>query len=161
NRRVVDFARREKMLAEMEETQDRISLLEKLVTNWQDGAVKLWLTKTLLEIRREFLLPILPDVVMKPVIVTGERAEDLIAYTLSSPLSDVKLMVVALRHPHGLLGDDILRVAEDGWKDTWLEIDGITGDAFDLLLDREISLEEIIAPGKLLARFPVAVIRYS
>jgi (1->4)-alpha-D-glucan 1-alpha-D-glucosylmutase len=52
NRAPVDYGRRRELLAEITSARDRAALLKRLLSNWQDGAIKLFVTHVALEARR-------------------------------------------------------------------------------------------------------------
>lgn len=53
NRRPVDFPRRKKLLSQLRRHLDPLALCQELLTNYQDGRIKMWVTMRCLEFRRE------------------------------------------------------------------------------------------------------------
>jgi (1->4)-alpha-D-glucan 1-alpha-D-glucosylmutase len=83
NRRAVDYAIRAKLLTEIEErAQNRDGADEfrkEIITNWQDGRIKLYIIWSVLNLRR--LNPLLfQEGSFEPLKVEGKRANNVIAY---------------------------------------------------------------------------------
>ncbi|MDB5491819.1 MAG: maltooligosyl trehalose synthase, partial [Micavibrio sp.] len=94
NRRPVDFERGRELLGVINARKDHPALLQYLLSEWRNGAIKLWLTQTLLQIRRDFLSE---DIQISPVPVQGPGRDRVLAYTLSGPQSAGEILVVCAR----------------------------------------------------------------
>jgi (1->4)-alpha-D-glucan 1-alpha-D-glucosylmutase len=81
NRRPVDFRSRLKMLENLnaEESNDRLALLERLLSNWQDGRIKLYLIMKALHFRRAHQEIFLKGAYI-PLGATGAKARNLCAF---------------------------------------------------------------------------------
>jgi (1->4)-alpha-D-glucan 1-alpha-D-glucosylmutase len=81
NRRPVDYKRREKFLAEIEEEShgSPARFISDLLLNWRDGRVKLYLTWKILNLRRRNSSLFL-DGEFLPLKTAGKRSHNLIAY---------------------------------------------------------------------------------
>lgn len=80
NRRPVDFPRRVRLLAELsrQEKTGREALLSRLVSHWQDGRLKLYVTSRALNLRRARQELFLQGDYL-PLTVRGERREHVVA----------------------------------------------------------------------------------
>ena len=95
NRRPVDYAWRERTLAELAARSDDPALPRELLAQWQDGRVKLWLTARLLALRtREEALFAQGRYV--PVRVRGAHRDAVCAYLRSDGTTHVLCVVPRL-----------------------------------------------------------------
>jgi (1->4)-alpha-D-glucan 1-alpha-D-glucosylmutase len=141
NRRPVDYATRERLLAE---SQAMPGMLE----NWRDGRVKLALTAALLAERRKHPL-LFADGGYAPLVVSGPKADQVCAFARTHEAS--ALLVIAARFPARLKADPDWAGTEVAWP----EIDPAS-PLRDLLTGRVI--ETASAPVRdLLGDMPVAV----
>jgi (1->4)-alpha-D-glucan 1-alpha-D-glucosylmutase len=81
NRRPVDFRARQRMLEELkhEQAENRERLIESLCTHWKDGRIKMYLTSTMLEFRRDHAALFARGSYL-PLRVEGQRAAHLFAF---------------------------------------------------------------------------------
>jgi (1->4)-alpha-D-glucan 1-alpha-D-glucosylmutase len=162
NRRPVDFALRENLLARMREEEassGRINFLERLFRDYQEGHIKLWLTESMLNFRRERR-----DVFRKgdyiPLRVRGSKEENLVAFARS--YRDEAVVVAAPR-----LACSLMRGAEQppiasAWNETTLDL----GPSFRGRPMRNVFTGEAVTPSngtallcrELFAHFPLAVL---
>lgn len=144
NRRAVDYAGQRAMLAELDGLSGD-ALWQRLCGSWRDGAVKMWLTRTLLQLR-----PVSGD--FTPLAVRGERAGHILAWRYGD------LFVVAPRAAGALppAEDGRLGIAPDAWGDTVIDFDG-RDRLHDRLCDRVIGGDDLL-PGRLLRDLPLAVL---
>ncbi len=70
NRRPVDFSSRKQMLSELRTNTEPANLTRELLTNYQDGRIKMWITMRALELRREY-----PQLFHKGTYVPLESSE--------------------------------------------------------------------------------------
>ena len=102
NRRPVDFAAREKLLAELDGAlaRDRRATIRRLLADWQDGGVKLALTMLILRYRRDHPA-LFSDGSYEPLDVTGADADRVCAFLRRQ--GDETLVVAVRRFParHG------------------------------------------------------------
>ncbi|MCO6415048.1 malto-oligosyltrehalose synthase [Siccirubricoccus sp. KC 17139] len=122
NRRPVDFAARQRLLAEMEEAlaQDRPGALRGMRESWSDGRLKLALTATLLAHRRT--QPALyAEGDYQPLTAEGDMAERICAFLRCR--GGEALLVAARRFPaRGEAAGGIrlaLPLAVTQWRDLW------------------------------------------
>lgn len=95
NRRPVDYALRRRLLDEIKRREEEPGFLKDLLERWQDGGVKLWLTRQLLKIRAEYFTgDDMPK--MQPL----EMGDGLIAYRLV--FAKAARLVILPRNPSGL-----------------------------------------------------------
>ncbi len=118
NRRPVDFARREVLLAEMAAADP--ARVAEMLERWPDGRIKLWLASRLLPLRRRSP-ELLRDGEYLPLVVDGEHAVRAVAFVRRS--GDAWLLALAPRLVTPLLGDDAsLRIAPERWGDTTVRV---------------------------------------
>jgi (1->4)-alpha-D-glucan 1-alpha-D-glucosylmutase len=110
NRRPVDYNMRREMLAGLTNVTP-----EKLLENWPDGRIKLFLTATLLRFRRDH-----PDLFLKgsyvPLAVRGTHAESCVAFAREH--GDQRLVVIAPR----LSSRVGFPATGERWQDTTIEL---------------------------------------
>jgi (1->4)-alpha-D-glucan 1-alpha-D-glucosylmutase len=121
--------------------------------NWRDGAIKLWLTKILLNIRHEYF-GVENLLRMTCLQLSGKRAENAMAYRIVS--HDKTLIITFPRHCGLLFSSEYnaLHVPPGYWENTKIE-QKITG--FNLITKQPVNNSDLLAD--LLNKFPVAVIR--
>jgi (1->4)-alpha-D-glucan 1-alpha-D-glucosylmutase len=110
NRRPVDYARRDRLLAETGEAlaADRPVAMVEMWENWRDGRIKLAMTAVLLEARRRY--PVLfSDGGYEPVTVTGRDADRICAFVRTN--GESALLVIAARFPTRTM-------AASAWEET-------------------------------------------
>jgi (1->4)-alpha-D-glucan 1-alpha-D-glucosylmutase len=136
NRRPVDYALRQRLLAEL----DRLSP-EEIWERRDDGLPKLWTLRQALAARREQSAAFGPQSAYTPLAATGERAPHLVAF-----MRGESVITLAPRLVIGLGGD---------WRDTTIELpegqwrNTLTGDTFN---------GGALALADALRRFPVALL---
>lgn len=150
NRRPVDFDARVRLLGEVLTAlcQDRRGTMRRLIENWRDGAIKLAMTATLLNFRREHEA-LFRDGRYEPVLAEGPAAERVCAFVRRHEGNAVFTAVSPFPGQSGL-----------GWRDTVLKLpedfqgsqcqDVLTGVVFE-------RGEGAPAAERLFADLPVAV----
>jgi (1->4)-alpha-D-glucan 1-alpha-D-glucosylmutase len=160
NRRPVDYALRRRTLRELDrrvEADGRRKLSEDLLEGWRDGAIKLYVTTTLLRLRRE-----MPTLFLhgdyRPLRLEGDRAEDAVAFARGE---DDDLVVVIV--PSRAL--DVVRFGARGWASTFVTGPAgvLTGSFEELFTGEPVEMERAgtdprVPLGPILDRFPVAVL---
>jgi (1->4)-alpha-D-glucan 1-alpha-D-glucosylmutase len=156
NRRPVDYAYRQRLLAEMEDATGA-----GLLSAWSDGRVKLWLMARLLALRRH-RAAWFERAGYLPVAVHGAHATRTCAYVRKGEgalllVAVPRLWMSIVREPgQWPLGPDV-------WGDTGLAVPGnagawrnaLTGERIDATQAENIAR---LAMGDVLATFPVAVL---
>jgi (1->4)-alpha-D-glucan 1-alpha-D-glucosylmutase len=117
NRRAVDFARADALLATLETREPSLELCRELLDEWTDGRLKLWLTHRALQLRgRE------PEVFRHgsylPLVVEGKQCEHVVAFMRRHEQREVLVAVPRLSFTM-MDGDPRLPGGED-WADTCL-----------------------------------------
>lgn len=138
NRRKVDYKaiRTLSESVKKDEAQiSRVEFLKQLVKNWKTGAIKLWLTRTLLHIRQD---NIDTDMRLRPVEITGKQSAGILAYQIGP------LTVVTCR-----LGAD----------EETVQINLPPGTYLNLLDETTHDTGGRLSAADLLAHFPVAVLK--
>ncbi len=158
NRRAVDFEIFKKILR----CSGQASFMEDRL-HWKTGEIKLWMTKRLLEIRRNHLLPE-HDLKLEALPADGPDTANIIAYDLVREHNVKKGIMVAIatnagRLPVGVLPEE-LRIPPNAWSGSVIAVPERMEQqrVVDLITGREFICEG----GKLSAayvfqEFPVAV----
>jgi (1->4)-alpha-D-glucan 1-alpha-D-glucosylmutase len=160
NRRPVDYARRERLLAEVSGLTDG----SRLVADPSDGAVKLFVTHKLLDLRRR-LPGLFADGDYQPLQVIGSRADHVVAFRRQHPETAEAVIVVAPRLIAGLkAGREGAPVGGEVWSDTRICVEADRGVRFaSVFTGAEIEPEEreegtTVSLAEAHATFPVAVL---
>ncbi|MEW5756783.1 MAG: hypothetical protein AB1810_10810 [Pseudomonadota bacterium] len=172
NRRPVDYAVRDRMLADMEQYHSQISQeqlsahLRGLVATIADGRAKLYVTWRLLRARRHW-----PRVFQagtyQPFEAVGARANHLISFARSS--DDFSFITVAPRWISRLVSaDDGLPLGEAVWSGTAIDvpqlavgargINMLTGETVEVVSRASVPALPVEV---LLGTFPVALLRFD
>ncbi len=126
NRRPVDYSRRVAFLKliEREASRDRESLFRRLLETWSDGGIKLFVTWSLLNLRKQ-----LPDLFQKgaylPLPVEWEESEQAVGFFRSH--QDHELLVAVGLRVRGRLGEDSLGVDPRRWEQRTLPLPAGSG----------------------------------
>lgn len=114
NRRPVDFPQRIGLLDRIIHGSSRNpkELFTRLLDEWQSGAIKLFVTWSLLKVRKNY-----PDLFLKGsyLPLPGEWEESMSSVGFFRTHEEVELLVVVPVRVRGLLGEDSLRVDPDRW----------------------------------------------
>jgi len=163
NRRRVDFVHRRQLLAEVRALADAPPeqwprRLEPLVTNMDDGRIKLYALWQGLALRARWP-EVFRDGDYLPLVVRGERADHVCAFARRHRGGTVLALVPRL--PARLLGDrHMLPQGPEVWGDTALQLPReLAGLTWRNVLTGEIHVaDQAPALGRLLACFPVALL---
>jgi (1->4)-alpha-D-glucan 1-alpha-D-glucosylmutase len=164
NRRPVDFNARRSLLAGLLERtkrpQDRAALAGELMAGWTDGRIKLYVTHTGLEFRREH-----PELFREaeyiPLEPRGPHAEHLFGFARRS---GPRLVAVVVPRLSATLHRSTGRLPSDAevWTDTRLATPGdlLAGTFRNVFTGREIdsSQDDSLPVARLLDGFPVAIL---
>ncbi len=159
NRTPVDFTRRRDLLERLlsEERQGVPALVCDLVENWQDGRIKLFLTRRALRARADH-----PAVFSSgrytPLHALGSRRHHIIAFARDG--IEASVIVAVPRWTYRLTRGATLLPAESAWEDTVLAMpESPAREWQDVFTGRAVRLE---SPGILLSRlfrdFPAAML---
>ncbi len=158
NRRPVNFDRRIWFLQDMKEKSkvDILKLIEDLLSNKEDGRIKLFLTHRVLQARKEYL-----DVFLKgdyqPLQVSGKFSEHLVAFSRS--FKGKTAIAVAPRFFTKLVESGESPLGERVWADTQLQLpSGALSTWRNAITEQAISGGEAIAIAQILEHFPVALL---
>lgn len=117
NRRAVDYERRASLLAELERlaaASDRPALCRALLTSWEDGRVKLFLTREALAFRRA-RRRLFGEGGYLPLEISGTRAANLFAFARHR--QDEWALVIIPRLLTGLVAEGVPPLGEPVWGD--------------------------------------------
>ncbi len=162
NRRPVDYESRIRMLEELdayEEGHGRAALLEKLCTEWEGGAVKLWLTRMLLGVFNTEFSGSHEGLRVRPVALEGDGAGDFLAYFMENDISQI--LVTCPRFLSGVFPEKFGRLSVDVHTNIMFS----SGDFhshenfYDFVNKREITLSSFLLNSEM-SSFPVSVIKF-
>jgi (1->4)-alpha-D-glucan 1-alpha-D-glucosylmutase len=155
NRRPVDYASRQKLLAAMlKRARDRPSLVRSLLETAEDGRVKLYLSQRLLCLRRErqslFVGASYAPVRGHPHLAAFARTADGATLVVAAPIQIATLLRGAMTLPMG----------PDVWRDQRLPVPGPIGTTYvNLFTDQRLTSEDAgLKVADVLSDFPVAAL---
>jgi (1->4)-alpha-D-glucan 1-alpha-D-glucosylmutase len=163
NRRPVDFASTTRLLAQLKKRGARspASLLQELITHWQDGRIKLYLTAKALNLRKEH-----PEIFLDgdylPLRGHGPAEEHVVAYARRR--GPAWALVAVPRLVAGLCAPDEAPLGQEVWGDTgvvlprrapqsWHNV--LTGETLDAARSPRAM---ILSLAEVLRSFPVALL---
>lgn len=158
NRAPVDYSTRRALLDQMEALladsagAEAGTAVSEMLTNWQDGRIKLYVTARALRLRKQ-LAPVFLDGEYVPLAAEGERKDHVVAF--ARILGDQNVVVVAPRLVAGLIrGETRLPLGSQAWGQSALALpQNLAGRKFRNILTQE-EIEPSRADGA--ARLPLA-----
>jgi (1->4)-alpha-D-glucan 1-alpha-D-glucosylmutase len=123
NRRPVDFQKRAHLLAELAaaEHADRLALIEHMLLHWQDGRVKMYLTRKALEFRRLRNALFLEGEYI-PLHPTGKKGENVCAFLRRK--EDGWVLVAAPLHTTELVDPGHMPIGQPVWGSSGVPLPG-------------------------------------
>ncbi len=151
NRRPVDYPARMRLLDSISAdlARDRAGIMRRLLTEWQDGSIKLALIATLLGLRRE-RPALFDDGTYEPLTADGEGADQIVAFHRRD--GDQAMLAAAARFPGR-------REAAPDWRGTSIASGG--GAWTDVLTGRRHDASDALQAASLFADLPIAVLIVS
>ena len=163
NRRPVDFAVRQQMLAGLEaraNESDFASLCRELVSHWQDGRIKMWATLRTLRFRREHA-ELFHAGTYLPLQASGSRHEHVCAFARVREASDQMAVVAVPRLSYTLTRGAQSPPLGEVWGDTELVLPRSSSSHFlNVLTGQVLRLgpNRSLLCSELFAGFPVALL---
>lgn len=156
NRRPVDFAARQRALAELRKAADLAGLCRDLLEHMDDGRAKLYVTFRVLELRRE-RGALFRCGQYVPLEVLGQKAEHVCAFARVHEGGAV--IVVAPRLVVGLAGGKERHAIGEIWGDTRVVLPAEIGTAFrNCFTGEQVHADGALPVAEVLRDFPVAVL---
>lgn len=154
NRRPVDYARRQELLSDLNDSQPSADRARRLLETIETGQAKLLLHQAALRLRRSHP-GLLAEGDYVPLQASGSKADHVFAFLRQSTGKSV--LVVVPRLPAGLIDErEGWPVGPSVWGDTHLQLPGPDLSFRDLLTGQELPAEQTRLPvGRLLEHFPV------
>ena len=158
NRRPVDFSNR---LALLTEIQDRINtdvlgLIQELIDARQDGRIKLFLIKRILDARRRYS-DVFTHGDYTPIIATGNFSDHLVAFVRRH--GKEAIMAIATRFLTSVVSAEEFPLGRDMWIDTRFDLSLKDGAVLhNLITGQVIGGAEALNVGKMLEHFPVSLL---
>lgn len=160
NRRSIDYAMRKKILDGLvvREQGNRLKFLKELCDDWADGAIKLWLTKALLDIRRSIVEINATEFVLLPV--SGQRKSQLMSFSLSAPDEKICWIITVPILLKGLEILPSLSFTAGYWADTAVSLpENMT--VYDCLSQEYMETDNLALAASLFTNFPVSILKCS
>lgn len=157
NRRRVDYARRQELLASLPQGEMAQAQLQDLLTHSHDGRIKLFVTTRLLCTRRDHRR-LFQTANYTPLEVRGSRADHVIAFARRE--GHEALIAVAPRLHAALVGDELCWPLGEVWGDTEIVLPAEFANSpmTDALTGRRQDGAPTLRVAELLAALPVAVL---
>jgi (1->4)-alpha-D-glucan 1-alpha-D-glucosylmutase len=158
NRRPVDFAHRRGMLAAIHTgfENDRESLIEDMLSAMEDGRIKMFLIWRALSERRRFA-EVFNGGEYIPLSPVGRRRNSVVAFARRK--GPQWAVIVVPRLLHAWLKDGELPLGQGHWADTSLTpVNGMPTIWRDAITGEELVFESKFPVGRILQRFPVALL---
>jgi (1->4)-alpha-D-glucan 1-alpha-D-glucosylmutase len=165
NRRPVDYAARERLLAGLEPLFDparqaageTAAAVDGMLTGWEDGRIKMWVTAAGLRLRRRSRALTSGD--YRPIDVVGDQADRVVAFARCAG-DECVAAVVPVRTAALAPSDRGLPVGREVWAATRLALpDDLRGKRWRNALTGETGAGgEEISMGDVLAHCPVALL---
>ena len=160
NRQPVDYDVRKKILTSVTfaERGNRDALLKDLCENWQEGEIKLWLTKALLAIRKEMMHSGANNFFL--LHVSGARSKEVLSLCIADDSGEEGWIItvpIRLREAGSITR---LGFPQGYWSESFIELPK-AHELTDCLGNRKIPVAAEIGVQDLLGSFPVSVVRYS
>jgi len=161
NRRPVDFKTRAKVLDEVtqQEAQGQQSLVQQVLSSWEDGRVKLYVTCKALNVREAYS-DLFQDGEYIPLPVVGQRQEHVCAFVRRGGRRCA--LVVIPRLLTKLVGVGVIPVGQDVWgEDLLLLPDGVPEHWFNIFTGERLKVsgtEKRLPLFGILGKFPMALL---
>ena len=158
NRRPVDFSIRESLLRNIkkEAQADLLSLLTKLLSNMEDGRIKLFLISMALKARKQHA-EIFQMGTYTPLVVFGSLRDHLIGFLRE--YREKRAVTIAPRFLVTLVEEGKLPLGGEVWHDTTVVMPDIASTKWTNALTGEtIPGDKHLSVGQILKHFPVALL---
>ncbi len=159
NRRPVNFEKRIKLLDELiqQEARGQQALVQKVLTSWVDGRIKLYVTYKALKVRNSYR-DVFQDGQYIPLQIMGQREENVLAFGRQK--GGVWILVVVPRLLTNLVSVGTIPVGRDIWGDDLLLLpEGAPRHYLNIFTGDKLKVSAIGEPlylSKILGVFPVA-----
>jgi len=157
NRRPVDYRVRSRYLKEIRarESGELAALTDELLSQPEDGRVKLFLTYRLLQFRKAHPA-LFREGEYRPLKVNGPRKDHVVAFARHR---ETEWLVAAVpRFLTGMIQAGDLPLGEDVWEETAIELPGEVSEWTEVITDRTVDGQERVPAGRLFGTFPGAVL---
>jgi len=158
NRRPVDFGTRARLLQDIRAGagEDILRLIGELLSNKEDGRIKLFVVYRALQARAEHRL-LLEGGRYIPLKAHGSLKDHIIAFARNRQNSWA--VTIAPRFLTAIIGEGDLPLGTEVWGDTSLMLpEGISASWRDALSDREVEWEKALPVGEALKYVPVSLL---
>lgn len=157
NRRPVDYEQRITFLKEIKEKAqtDILTLIDDLLSNKEDGRIKLFLTYKALQARTQNLA-IFQKGDYQPLEVSGKFKEHIVAFARSD--GNKTIVVITPRFLTSLVKPGKYPLGEQVWQDTCVHLPPSVSSTWqDAITDQKIQTNGTLPVGEALKYFPVAL----
>lgn len=157
NRRPVDYAKRQQILGEFDHHDDQGKLLEELWKNRKNGAVKLWLTNRLFNLRKHNVT-LFAEGNYVSLKVEGIYKQNILAFARAHKDS-IAVSVVPL-HTAALCKEQNTDFFSLDWGNTKIVLpEGLNSDWENLVSGNREEYQHKLAAGELFKQFPIALLK--
>jgi (1->4)-alpha-D-glucan 1-alpha-D-glucosylmutase len=158
NRRPVDYEQRFSFLKEIKEKAqiDILTLIDDLLSNKEDGRIKLFLTyKVLQSIKAN--LAVFQKGDYQPLEVSGNFKEHIVAFARNN--GNKTIVVITPRFLTSLIKPGKYPLGEQVWQDTCVHLPPTASSTWqDAITDQKIQANGTLPVGEALKYFPVALL---
>lgn len=157
NRRPVNFLKRKRIMSAIEDRRKKGNedLLKYLLSSLENGAVKLFLIKKILQARKIF-----PSLFLEGKYIQlnalGKYKDSIVTFVRKNEREF--LIVIAIRYLTGVVKRGELPLGEI-WNNTSIFVPFETGVITNLITDDSLSSAQNLKVGRILREFPVAVLK--
>jgi (1->4)-alpha-D-glucan 1-alpha-D-glucosylmutase len=161
NRRPVDYALRERLLAELDrkaEAGDLPALCAELLNNYQDGRIKMWTTMQALRLRRDRRDLFHPGL-YRPLPATGAKQHHLV--TFAREHNNQVAIVAVPRLSYTLAGGAIRAPLAGLWENTEIPVPPRSAEFLENIFTGEkikVTPQRTLLCSEVFAHFPVALL---
>ena len=161
NRQPVDYAIRKTMLEKIKKESENLdNLLGILLKSSQDGAIKLYITWRLLNLRKDNR-ELFEQGNYNPLEIKGDKKEHVIAFTRY--WGGKNIIVAAARNFTKLSEVEELPVGDKVWKNTSLSLPPSfpQGQYRDIFSGARLEINEEVGLGQIFKRLPIALLEFE
>lgn len=156
NRRPVDYQQRTLFLKDLQNQSDQLKLIEQLLSQKEDGKIKLFLTYKLLQARKAYL-----ELFQKgdylPLEVVGKGKDHIVAF--ARHFNNQMAIAIAPRFLTSLIEPGSYPLSEAVWADTQLQLPQAVSSTWqDTFTQQKILGNSTLVVGQVLQHFPVALL---
>ncbi len=158
NRRPVNFNKRKRLISLLKEEKNRgeENLFKYLYSNWENGSIKLFLIKKVLEVRKKYL-SLFEEGKYIPLYVSGTRKNNIVSFARRDDNNFI--IVIAVRFLTRLVNQGEFPLGEKIWNDTTLHFPFEGKNIQNIITNEVVKTGQNMNVGSILRKFPLALIK--